>query len=84
VANLHEALTRAANPASNVSGAVLAGIAYALRPFGAGVLTAIPLVAGYAYLVNESQHLIGQLEEFSARLINALIDRPDVRLGHRD
>jgi biopolymer transport protein ExbB/TolQ len=50
---------------------------------GAAILTAIPLVVGHAYLMNESQHLVGQLEEFSARLVNALIDRPDVRLGHR-
>ena len=27
--------------------------------------------------------IIEQIREFSARLINALIDRPDVRLGHR-
>jgi hypothetical protein len=47
------------------------------------VLSAIPFVAGHAYLVNESQAIIGQLDEFSARLVNALIDRPDVRLGHR-
>lgn len=83
VANLHDAMTQAASSATDVRGAVLAGIAYALRPLGAGILTAIPLVAGYAYLRNESQAIIGQLEEFSARLVNALIDRPDVRLGHR-
>jgi biopolymer transport protein ExbB len=76
-ANLHEALTRSADP-------LRIGIAYALRPFGVGVLMAIPLVAGYAYLVHESEKLVASLEEFSARLVNALIDRPDVRLGHRN
>ena len=81
IANLHSALTRAA--IADPQGMVIAGIAYALRPLGVGVLTAIPLVAGYAYLMHESQKLVGQLEEFSARLVNALIDRPDVRLGHR-
>jgi biopolymer transport protein ExbB/TolQ len=81
IANLHSALTRAA--IADPQGVVVAGIAYALRPLGVGVLTAIPLVAGYAYLMHESQKLVGQLEEFSARLVNALIDRPDVRLGHR-
>lgn len=76
VANLHEALMRSTDP-------LPVGIAYALRPFGVGVLTAIPMVAGYAYLIHESQKLVAQLEEFSARLVNALSDRPDVRLGHR-
>lgn len=75
VANLHEVLMRAA-PVSR-------DLAYALRPLGVGLLTAIPLVAGHAYLKSESQKLAGQLDEFSVRLVNALIDRPDVRLGHR-
>jgi biopolymer transport protein ExbB/TolQ len=81
IANLHEAFTQAA--ITDTRGAMLAGIAYALRPLGVGVLTSIPLVAGYAYLMHESSKLVAQLEEFSARLVNALIDRPDVRLGHR-
>jgi biopolymer transport protein ExbB/TolQ len=59
------------------------GVAYALRPLGAGVLGAVPLVAGYAYLRYEAEKIVGYLEEFSARLVNALVDRPDVRLGHR-
>lgn len=83
VANLHDALTQLAQNTAETRGALLTAIAYALRPFGAGVLTAIPLVAGHAFLLHESQNIVGQLEEFSARLVNALIDRPDVRLGHR-
>jgi biopolymer transport protein ExbB/TolQ len=82
VANLHETLSQA-NAAPDVRNAILMGIVYALRPLGAGLLTALPLVAGHAYLVNESQKIMGDLEEFSARLVNALIDRPEVRLGHR-
>jgi biopolymer transport protein ExbB len=82
IANLHETLTQAAG-APNANAAVIMGVVHALRPLGAGLLTAIPLVAGHAYLVNESRTIVGHLEEFSARLINALIDRPDVRLGHR-
>ena len=79
IANLHAMLTAAgAGPAP-----LGPAIAYALRPLGAGVLTAIPLLAGHAYLQHEAQKMIGQLEEFSARLVNALVDRPDVRLGHR-
>jgi biopolymer transport protein ExbB len=80
IANLHEALmvTTAATESR-----LLSGLAYALRPLGGGLVTAIPLVAGHAYLQHEAEKIIGQLEEFSARLVNALIDRPDVRLGHR-
>lgn len=83
VANLHEALVNGAVMGTETGVAVSLGVAFALRPLGAGLLTAIPLVAGHAYLSNESQKIIAQLEEFSTRLVNALIDRPDVRLGHR-
>ena len=83
IANLHDALMLSARAATETRGALLEGFAYALRPLGTGVLSAIPFVVGHAYLVNESHAIIGQLEEFSARLVNALIDRPDVRLGHR-
>ena len=83
VANLHDALIQSTHATADARVALLNAIAYALRPLGAGLVSAIPFVAGHAYLVNESQTIIGQLEEFSARLVNALIDRPDVRLGHR-
>lgn len=76
VANLHAGLTN--------TGATAGNFAYALRPLGVGILTAIPLIAGYAYLVSESQKLAAQLDEFSVRLVSALLDRPDVRLGHRN
>ena len=36
-----------------------------------------------AYLVSQAETIIEQVDEFSVRLINALVDRPDVRLGHR-
>jgi len=81
VANLHDAMMQAS--AGSMSGIAPSAIAYALRPFGGGLLTAIPLVLGYTYLSNEAQNIVGLLREFSARLVNALIDRPDVRLGHR-
>ena len=55
-----------------------------LRPLGAGVLTAIPLVVGHAILSNHVRTVSDHLEEFSIRLINTLAGRPDVRLGHRD
>jgi biopolymer transport protein ExbB/TolQ len=81
VANLHDEMMRAA--AASTNGIGPSGVAYALRPLGGGVLTAIPLVLGYTYLSNEAEKIVGLLREFSARLVNALIDRPDVRLGHR-
>ncbi len=75
VANLHEALVRQEG--------FEVGVAYALRPLAVGLMTAVPLLAGHAILTNAAQKLVAQLEEFSARLVNSLIDRPDVRLGHR-
>jgi biopolymer transport protein ExbB len=62
---------------------VAPGIARALNPMAFGLGAAAALVVGRAYLVSQSELIIEQINEFSARLINALIDRPDVRLGHR-
>ncbi|MGH7679955.1 MAG: MotA/TolQ/ExbB proton channel family protein [Gemmatimonadaceae bacterium] len=75
VANLHDALM-------NSTPAALA-VAFALRPIGIALIAAVPAVVGHALLVSEARKLAAQLEEFSARLLNALVDRPDVRLGHR-
>ena len=33
--------------------------------------------------LSQAESITEQIQEFSVRLINALIDRPDVRLGHR-
>ena len=59
------------------------GIAIALNATGFGLLIAVPLSVAHAYLVSQAETIIEQVDEFSVRLINALIDRPDVRLGHR-
>jgi biopolymer transport protein ExbB/TolQ len=83
IANLHNAFADSVNVIAPTR-ALLEGVAYALRPLGVGVLTAIPLVAGHALLVHDAERLTDELEEFSTRLVNALIQRPDVRLGHRD
>jgi biopolymer transport protein ExbB len=69
--------------AAERSSALAAGIAIALNATGFGLLTAVPLSVGHAYLSSQSETIIEQVDEFSVRLINALIDRPDVRLGHR-
>jgi biopolymer transport protein ExbB/TolQ len=58
-------------------------LAYALRPLGVGLVLALPIILGHAFLAGESRKLSRRLDEFSVRLINALVDRPDVRLGHR-
>lgn len=54
-----------------------------LRPTEFGLLVAALLVIANAYLESQAEAIVEQLDELSVRLINALIDRPDVRLGHR-
>jgi biopolymer transport protein ExbB len=62
--------------------ALAAGIAVALNATGFGLATAIPLTVGHSYLSAQAEQIIEELDEFSVRLINALVDRPDVRIGH--
>src|ERR687885_824399 len=69
--------------AAQRSARLASGIAIALNATGFGLLTAVPLAVAHAYLVSQAETIIEQVDEFSVRLINALIDRPDVRLGHR-
>jgi biopolymer transport protein ExbB len=69
--------------AAERSAALASGIAIALNATGFGLLVAVPLSVAHAYLVSQAETIIEQVDEFSVRLINALIDRPDVRLGHR-
>lgn len=65
------------------SNALTTGLADAVTPLGAGLTIAAVLTAARGYLCSQAESLRQQLGEFSARLINALIDLPDVRLGHR-
>ena len=58
-------------------------VGHALVPTEFGLAVAIVLTLGRAYIVSQSESITEEIREFSARLINALIDRPDVRLGHR-
>jgi biopolymer transport protein ExbB/TolQ len=81
---LREAFASVASASANERSAKLAsGIAIALNATGFGLLTAIPLTVAHSYLVSQAETIVEQVDEFSVRLINALIDRPDVRLGHR-
>jgi biopolymer transport protein ExbB/TolQ len=77
---VHEALFAAGNGSS---APLAAGLARAFAPPAAGLAVATVLVVGRAYLVSQAEALTEQLQELSARLVNALLDRPDVRLGHR-
>lgn len=70
-----------------VIGLLLGGagaVDHGMHPIGAAALSAIPLVAGYAILDHQARVLTAHLEEFGARLINAIAGLPEVRLGHRD
>jgi len=69
--------------ATERAGELAAGIAIALNATGFGLMVVVPLSVAHAYLVSQAETIIEQVDEFSVRLINALIDRPDVRLGHR-
>jgi biopolymer transport protein ExbB len=79
LAGLHGSLM--AGNAGQVS--VSNGLAKALPPtiFALGVSSV--LILGRGYLLVQAESITGQVHEFSARLISALIDQPDVRLGHR-
>jgi biopolymer transport protein ExbB len=58
-------------------------IARAFDPAVLATVVAMVLVLGGSYLSSQAAMITDEIQEFSARLINALIDRPDVRLGHR-
>lgn len=58
-------------------------IAAACIPPIFGLAVAAVLLLGRAYLVSQAEAITEQIREYAARLINALLDRPDVRLGHR-
>lgn len=73
---LHEAFVAPA-------GSVLTRAAASFAPLEFGLVVGAVLTLGRAYLESQSESITEQIREFSARLINALIDRPDVRLGHR-
>jgi biopolymer transport protein ExbB len=77
---IHEVLVAAG---AGSSAPLTAALAKAFAPPAIGLGVATILVIGRAYLVSQAEALTEQLHEFSARLVNALLDRPDVRLGHR-
>jgi biopolymer transport protein ExbB/TolQ len=54
-----------------------------LAPLALGLFVAAPIVAAHAFLAHQIDAILAQVGEFAHRLVNALLDRPDVRLGHR-
>jgi biopolymer transport protein ExbB len=76
-------IVRDALAAANASGSIDVALSRAPTPLAFGLGVAIALLLGRAYLVSQADGLTQDVREFSARLIAALIDQPDVRLGHR-
>jgi hypothetical protein len=72
--NLEAGGTLTADPSRLASGARAIEV-------GFGVAAALLLAQGF--FTAQAEQVVEQVEELTARLVNALIDRPDVRLGHR-
>jgi biopolymer transport protein ExbB/TolQ len=66
-----------------VAGGIATGLAKSLAPIVFALGVAGLLVLGRGYLAGQAESITAHIHEFSARLINALIGQPDVRLGHR-
>jgi biopolymer transport protein ExbB len=64
-------------------GAFWATVASAIRAPEVGVAVAAILLLSQGFFAGRAEQVVEQVDELSARLVNALIDRPDVRLGHR-
>lgn len=58
-------------------------LANALDPLALGLAIAAVLTLGHGYLTSQAEFITDDVREFSARLVNAVTNRPDVRLGHR-
>lgn len=54
-----------------------------VAPVALALFVAAGLTVLHAFLANQVDAILAQATEFSHRLVNVLLDRPDVRLGHR-
>lgn len=54
-----------------------------MRAVEVGFSLAAALLLAQGVFSAQAEQVVEQVEELTARLVNALIDRPDVRLGHR-
>lgn len=64
-------------------GTLWPAVAAALRSPEAAVAVCAVLLLVQGFFNGRAEQVVEQVDELSARLVNALIDRPDVRLGHR-
>jgi biopolymer transport protein ExbB len=64
-------------------GALWPAVAAAMRAPEVGVAVCAALLFVQGFFNGRAEQVVEQVDELSARLVNALIDRPDVRLGHR-
>jgi biopolymer transport protein ExbB/TolQ len=58
-------------------------LAAGIRATEVGFSVAAALLLAQGFFTAQAEQVVEQVEELTARLVNALIDRPDVRLGHR-
>jgi biopolymer transport protein ExbB/TolQ len=58
-------------------------LAAGMRAIEVGLGVAAALLLAQGVFTAQAEQVVEQVEELTARLVNALIDRPDVRLGHR-
>jgi hypothetical protein len=58
-------------------------LARGMRAIEVGFGVAAALLLAQGFFTAQAEQVVEQVEELTARLVNALIDRPDVRLGHR-
>lgn len=58
-------------------------LAIGMRSIEVGFGVAAALLLAQGFFTAQAEQVVEQVEELTARLVNALIDRPDVRLGHR-
>lgn len=72
----------AADPPT-ATGTLLQGLAYAVEPLVAGIVVWGVLTLAHGWLAGRAARTVEEVHELAERLVNALSDRPDVRLGHR-
>ncbi len=76
-------LAGAAGAAEAASQHTPGAVLESLAPLALSLSVAAALTVLHAFLANQIDAILAQVAEFSHRLVNVLLDRPDVRLGHR-
>lgn len=76
-------LAGAGGTAASLSQGTAGAAAESLAPLALSLFVAAALTVLHGFLANQVDAILAQVTEFSHRLVNVLLDRPDVRLGHR-